>query len=39
MQKAIKLRSSFNAQNKEQLCRSVTKKIEKLINTKRKKAC
>ena len=34
----IKLRSSFTAQSREQLCRAVTKKIEKLINTKHKNA-
>ena len=34
----IKLRSSFTAQSQEQLRQRVTKKIEKLINTKSKKA-
>lgn len=34
----IKLRSSFTAQNKEQRRQAVTKKIEKLVNTKSKKA-
>lgn len=38
MKEKIKLRSSFTTQSREQLCRAVTKKIEKIINTKRKKA-
>ena len=38
MRKKIKLRSSFNAQNREQLRQAVTKKIEKLMNTGAKKA-
>lgn len=37
MKESIKLRSSFCAQNKEQLRRSVTKKIEKLMHTRAKK--
>ena len=36
MKASIKLRSSFHAQNKEQLRQSVTKKIEKLMNIKAK---
>ena len=38
MKEKIKLRSSFTAQSTEQLRQRVTKKIEKLINTKPKKA-
>lgn len=38
MKEKIRLRSSFIAQGKEQLQHSVTKKVEKIINTKPKKA-
>lgn len=37
MRDAIRLRSSFMAQSKEQLRRAVTKKVEKIVNAKRKK--
>lgn len=37
MKEKIKIRNSFGAQNKEQLRQAVTKKIEKLMNTKAKK--
>ena len=34
----IRLRSSFTAQNREQLRQAVTKKVEKIANEKMKKA-
>ena len=33
----IKLRSSFTTKNREQLQKAITKKVEKLANTKLKK--
>ena len=38
MKESIKIRSSFYAQNKEQLRKAVTKKVEKIANDKLKKA-
>lgn len=38
MKEKLKLRSSFQTGNKEELQKAVTQKIEKLVNTKMKKA-
>ena len=38
MKERIKLRNTFTARGKEQLRQSVTKKIEKIMNTREKKA-
>lgn len=38
MREKLTIRSSFNAQSREQLRQTVTKKVEKIANAKLKKA-